>query len=428
MSGEIVLEANDLSKLYARRPLATRRRLGKAFGRTLVGRRVAAIDRPAPNEFWALSEVAFTLKRGEALGVIGLNGSGKTTLLRILAGQILPDRGEVRIRGEVGAMIDLTAGFQMSASGRANILLRGAALGRSRKTMVAAADEIIAFAEIGDAIDAPVSTYSAGMTMRLAFAITVAAAPDLLLIDEILAVGDFRFRQKCLSKLREIREKSSFVLVSHSMGDIRRFCDRVMVLDKGKVAFIGEADRAIELYEEMGTPATVLSEEERHRSIVAPLLENTSALTALSHFWCDETGAEIDEVRQGNPLHFRVTFTLAIRPRRLVVGVPIWADGGEYVTGFSSEITDDEFDVGPGVPSTITLTIDQVAFNPGLYLSSVGIMDGPEHLYRKPNPPLRVRGVGKPSWGTVTLPHSWKLDTEGGSAEAIQPRIGRDIA
>ena len=175
MQSEVILEVKDLSKLFSRSQRVARSRLAKSFIRSLVGKSLPKDAKLSPEEFWSLRDVQFTLKRGEALGVIGLNGAGKTTLLRILAGQMLPDQGEVRIVGKVVAMIDLTAGFQMNASGMENIYLRGAMLGREKKEMDAVIDEIVAFSELGDALSAPVSTYSSGMLMRLAFSIMMSS-------------------------------------------------------------------------------------------------------------------------------------------------------------------------------------------------------------------------------------------------------------
>jgi ABC-type polysaccharide/polyol phosphate transport system ATPase subunit len=229
-----------MSKLYSREQISTRQRLASTFTRSIMGRPSRSPKNLKSGEFWSLDDISFTLKRGEALGVIGFNGSGKTTLLRTLAGQLLPDKGEIRILGDAAAMIDLTAGFEMSASGSRNIHLRGAMLGRSKKDIEEKYDEILDFAELGDAINAPVSTYSSGMLMRLAFSIMVMSKPDILLIDEILSVGDFAFRQKCLARIREMRAHAAFVFVSHSMSSIKLFCDRTMVLNKGKMVFIGD--------------------------------------------------------------------------------------------------------------------------------------------------------------------------------------------
>ena len=165
-SVDSIVEVNNLGKVQARKPAVTRKRFAGDFARAFLSLKDLATDKLRSGEFWSLKNVNFSLKRGEALGVIGLNGAGKTTLLRILAGQILPDAGEVYMQGSIVSMIDLTAGFQMSASGRRNIFLRGAMLGRTPKEMQSTFDQIVDFAELGDAIDAPVSTYSSGMPRK----------------------------------------------------------------------------------------------------------------------------------------------------------------------------------------------------------------------------------------------------------------------
>lgn len=405
MATNSMVEVERLSKLYARAPSAARRRAAGVFGRILLGRTAGAIGQLRPSEFWALRDINFRVERGEALGIIGLNGSGKTTLLRLLAGQLLPDQGEVRLSGSTAALIDLTAGFRMSAPGRENILLKGAMLGRSRQEMLAAFDEIVAFTELGDAINAPVSSYSAGMLMRLAFAINLASEPDILLIDETLAVGDFRFRQKCLARLREIRERCCFVLVSHSMGDIKRFCSRVIVLHQGRLVFEDKPEAAIAFYESMDTENQ--TPEQRAAAILRPWFHNPDAVADLEHHWCDADGRPIDEIRTGETLYFHVAFTLSHTPRHLIMGVPVWTEQGQYVTGFSTEVADDRFQVEAGRRAVFRLEVPDLALNPGTYVSNFTLLDGVEFLVRADNPPLVVRRNQSPHWGVVSLPHTW---------------------
>ena len=400
-----MVEVDRLSKLYARASSAARRRAAEVFGGVLFGRGHKEIGRLQPSEFWALREVSFRVERGEALGIIGLNGSGKTTLLRLLAGQLLPDKGEIRLGGSTAALIDLTAGFRMSASGRENIFLKGAMLGRSRAEMLAAFDDIVAFTELGDAINAPVSSYSSGMLMRLAFAINLASEPDILLIDETLAVGDFRFRQKCLARLREIRERACFILVSHSMGDIKRFCSRVIVLHKGAIVFEGEPEAAIAFYQSMDVADQ--TPEKRVAAILQPWIHNTDAVTDLEHYWCDNDGQSIDEIRAGETLHFQAAFRLGHAPRDLNIGVPVWTEAGQYVTGFSTRIGGYRFQVEAGQRTVFRLEIPNLAFNPGNYISNFTITDGLEFLLRINNPSLTVRTANPVHWGVVSLPHSW---------------------
>lgn len=405
--GETVLEAHGLGKIYSRQQQATRERVGRALRRTIFGGNEAASATALEREFWAVRDVDLTVRRGEALGIIGLNGSGKTTTLRMLAGQILPDAGIVRVFGRSASMIDLTAGFQPSVSGRRNIHLRGAALGRSPQEMAASEASIIDFAELGDAIDAPVATYSSGMTMRLAFAIMVASEPDILFIDEVLAVGDFRFRQKCLARLREIRERTSFVMVSHSMPDIASFCSRVLVMSKGRAVFQGSPKEAIAIYESLQFPDAP-SRDVKLASTLAPQFENNEALSQVEHYWCDAKGNRVSEVVSGCSLWLHLSFRPAHTPRQLVLGVPVWNDEGAYVTGFSTSIGDSAPSATAGELAQFRLEIPEVVFNPGIYHSNMTVLDGPEFLYRKANPALTVTRRHERTWGLVTIPHRWK--------------------
>lgn len=189
-----------------------------------------------PEEFWAISDLSFELQRGECLGLVGHNGAGKTTLLRMLNGLIKPDSGRIEMRGRVGALIALGVGFNPILSGRENVYVNGALLGLKKAEVDRKMDTIIDFAEIGDFIDAPVQSYSSGMNVRLGFAVAaVLLKPDILFLDEVLAVGDIGFTIKCLNLVRELTRDAAVIFVSHNMQYVSGFCTRVMVLDHGKV-------------------------------------------------------------------------------------------------------------------------------------------------------------------------------------------------
>lgn len=200
-------------------------------------------------EFWALKDISFELKRGETLGLIGQNGSGKTTLLRLINGIFPPDKGKITISGRIGALIAVGAGFHPQMTGRENIYLNGTILGMTKRGLKKKIDEIIDFAEIGDFIDSPVATYSSGMTVRLGFAIAIHADIELLLIDEILAVGDLGFMLKCYNKIGELKRNGvSTLYVSHDMQGIVNLSNSVLFLHKGLVQYFGNPTKAISLY------------------------------------------------------------------------------------------------------------------------------------------------------------------------------------
>lgn len=199
-------------------------------------------------EFWALQDITFELKRGDVLGLIGRNGAGKTTLLKILNGLIKPDVGKVTMRGRVGALIALGAGFNPILTGRENIYINGSVLGLSKKEINEKFDEIVDFSELWDFIDTPVQNYSSGMQVRLGFAVATALNPDILLLDEVLAVGDLKFRIKCYRKMDEIREKAAMIFVSHSLEQVGRICSQTMVVDKGNILYFGDVSKGLEIY------------------------------------------------------------------------------------------------------------------------------------------------------------------------------------
>ena len=200
-------------------------------------------------EFWAVKDISFTLRRGECLGLIGHNGAGKSTLLKILNGLINPDEGKIRIKGKVGALIELGAGFNPILSGRENIYNNGAVLGFTKTEIDTKIEDIIDFSEIREFIDMPVQNYSSGMKVRLGFAVAAQMEPDVLIIDEVLAVGDLGFVLKCFKTIDQILPKTAIVFVSHSMPMVSRICTQIILLDKGCSKFQGkEVGKAIDLY------------------------------------------------------------------------------------------------------------------------------------------------------------------------------------
>lgn len=190
--------------------------------------------------FWALDDVSFELKRGETLGIIGVNGSGKSTLLQIIAGTLQPTKGRVEIRGRITALLELGSGFNPEFTGHENIYLNGSIIGLSRKEIDARYDEIVSFADIGDFLDQPIKTYSTGMVVRLAFAVQVLFDPDILIVDEALAVGDVAFQFKCVNRMRRLQEEGvAVILVTHDVDTVRSLCRNVIWLHEGRVKEAG---------------------------------------------------------------------------------------------------------------------------------------------------------------------------------------------
>ena len=201
--------------------------------------------------FSALNNVNFTIAEGETVGIVGHNGSGKSTLLKCICGVLQPSSGEIRLRGSLAALLELGAGFQGELSGRDNVYLYGAMLGFSRKMVDRIFDEIVAFSEIEQFIDTQVKFYSSGMYVRLAFAVAVSVSPDILVVDEVLAVGDERFQQKCIDRIKKFQEEGrSILLVTHNADQVRALCNRAIVLDSGLMVADGPASEALRVFRE----------------------------------------------------------------------------------------------------------------------------------------------------------------------------------
>lgn len=204
------------------------------------------------NEFWALKDVNLTVNKGERVGILGLNGAGKSTLLKVIAGVFRPSEGSVNVNGVIAPMIELGAGFDMQYTGRENIYLYGAVLGYSRKMMDEKYDEIVAFSELEEFIDVPLKNYSSGMRVRLGFAIATIVKPDVLILDEVLSVGDGKFRKKSEKKLLDMMDDGTTVLfVSHNLEQIKRICQRAIIIDHGRIVKQGNVQEVIDAYNEL---------------------------------------------------------------------------------------------------------------------------------------------------------------------------------
>src|SRR6476469_9656971 len=238
------IELANVSKVY-------RRYGGRQFStlKSALLQRSILRDLQPSEVFPALTDVSFTVPRGAAYGIIGRNGSGKSTALKLVAGITKPTTGSVRVDGRVSALIELGAGFHPEISGRENVYINGIMLGLTKREIQARFDEIVDFAELREFIDAPVKTYSSGMYMRLGFAVAIHVDPDVLLVDEVLAVGDEGFTHKCLDKFAEFKRRGkTILLVTHALGLVERFCDEALWLDAGRIKGSGDPKRIVGAY------------------------------------------------------------------------------------------------------------------------------------------------------------------------------------
>ena len=327
MSGDVLIAVEAVTKKFCR---SLRRSLQygiRDIAAELVGLRMNPNLRRG--EFYAVNDVSFELRRHECLGIIGKNGAGKTTLLKMLNGLIKPDGGQITVRGRVGALIALGAGFNPLLSGRENIYVNGAILGMRKVEIRAKLESIIGFAELGEVIDAPVQSYSSGMVVRLGFAIAIHCQPDSLLLDEVLAVGDTAFQSKCFNTLNELRNRGvGFILVSHNLSSIDSFCDRVAYLKQGRLVYVGRTQDAIAQYNQdmLNEVATEQGENDRFQKI-----SGTGKVVMKRICFLDEEGREIKEIQAGRPLVLRLQYECAV-PERIptLVDIHIKDQGGVF--------------------------------------------------------------------------------------------------
>jgi lipopolysaccharide transport system ATP-binding protein len=302
--GEIVLAVEHVSKKFCRSLKRSLYYGVRDIGKELIGGRRKG-DTLRKGEFWALQDVSFHMRRGESLALVGANGAGKTTLFRIISGLIKPDSGSVTTRGKVAPLIALGAGFSPILAGRENVYVNMAILGLSKKEIDERFLDVVDFAEIGDAIDAPVQTYSSGMAARLGFACAVHTDPDLLLIDEVLAVGDMRFRAKCYRRLAELRKKgTSLVVVSHSPTTALSICSSGVYLSKGRLVMTGDTEAIMNRYEEdlsmMNGGTKALGE------VSSPARRQVSGVVIKHISFKDGEGSPLEPTVSGQPAYLSV--------------------------------------------------------------------------------------------------------------------------
>ena len=332
------------------------------------------------DEFWALDGVSFSVEAGRTLGIIGRNGAGKSTLLKLLAGTMQPTSGRMIANGKVFGLLELAAGFHPDLSGRENVFLNGAFLGRSHADMAKRLDEIIAFSELEQFIDQPVKHYSSGMYMRLGFAVALSVEPDILIVDEVLAVGDAAFRQKCLAALATAKAQGRTILfVTHDPGAVRRFCDDAVWLERGKVQAAGPALDVLRAYLATTTThgAGVVPEGPPADPYATP--RGPIALTGVDLLEKGEgTQTPFRGARTvrapGDAWRMRLRYSVSEPVSGVSFGVAVHRDGGTYVLGAGTSGARHDLPVGDGA---VIVTTEGLPLAPGLYSVSAGLwLDG----------------------------------------------------
>jgi ABC-type polysaccharide/polyol phosphate transport system ATPase subunit len=399
------ISIRDVSKryrLYRERP--------QSFKEAVIHRLSARYE-----ELWALQGVSLEIEPGCTFGLIGPNGSGKSTLLKLIAGVHQPTSGSIEARGRIGALLELGAGFHPDLTGRENVYLNGSIMGLSRREIRRNIDHIIAFSGLEQFIDSPVKIYSSGMYVRLGFSVAVNLEPDILIVDEVLTVGDEEFQRRCMEHIFRLRNSGvTIVFVSHSLTTVQSICDQVAWLDRGQLAALGKTPEVIERYlkqvndaelQEISNsqPAPPMREEERWGS-------GEIRITGLELL--DEKGQATDVAVTGHPLTIRLHFIASESVANCVFGVAFYSLDGTHLaesnTRFAAVKTGDIEGSG-----CVDYILDRVPLIAGRYLLGPSIHDSNlMHCYdfRYKAFPLQVRpGTGSEIWGFVELGGSWGL-------------------
>jgi lipopolysaccharide transport system ATP-binding protein len=361
---------------------------------------------------WALKDVCCEIKSGEAVGIIGRNGSGKSTLLKILARITEPTTGFAEVHGRVGSLLEVGTGFHQELTGRENIYLNGAILGMRRMEIERKFDEIIAFAEVEKFVDTPVKYYSSGMYLRLAFAVAAHLEPEILLIDEVLAVGDVAFQKKCLDKMSEVTRGGRTVLfVSHNMAAVEQLCSRAILLSNGQISMAGSVARVVGSY--------LATHERRGSTAEGVLARNASGSVELIAVGpVDEEGRPLLAAQCGRNLHLSIRLRTHVRLPRVTVSVGINTLHDTRVTVLHSSIAGHDLSFIPGTHS-IVCRVPQFPLPAGMYLMDVKVYSGfdvalwapgSEQLTVEAGDFYRTGRLPSPSWGGLCyLEQDWKV-------------------
>jgi lipopolysaccharide transport system ATP-binding protein len=423
---DIVISVENLSKCYLIGHQTAQRERYTAL-RDVIGRETRNFVRKAADllhgkqivqgdeveESWALRNLSFEVKQGEILGIIGRNGAGKSTLLKILSRITEPTEGRVRLRGRVGSLLEVGTGFHPELTGRENIFLNGAILGMAYKEITRKFDEIVAFAEIEKFLDTPVKRYSSGMYVRLAFAVAAHLEPEILIVDEVLAVGDAEFQKKCLGKMGEIAERGgrTVLFVSHQLGMVSRLCSRAILLNGGRLVFNGPSSTTIDNYVAQGArnSGPALSNDLRFPR-VPPAITLIEALGS--------GGIPTGEFAWHDPIRVRVQFLLDKRIRGTLLGVAIDNRHATRVTTWVARLADHFPENATG--GELELEISPRIIAPGGYTFTVALFEPGVAVYhqREGECPFVIVDTGSElaafdslAYGVTIIPARWSVGT-----------------
>jgi lipopolysaccharide transport system ATP-binding protein len=318
------------------------------------------------SEFWALSDINFAVEKGEVLGIIGRNGAGKSTLLKVLSRITPPTTGEIRLRGRVGSLLEVGTGFHPELTGRENIYLNGAILGMRKKEIERKFDEIVEFSGVEKFLDTPVKRYSSGMYVRLAFSVAAHLEPDILIVDEVLAVGDAEFQKKCLGKMHDVTTKDgrTVLLVSHNMEAIRNLCSRSILLDQGKKVFEGTTEEALRQYGSMQVNRTLKVNKGEH----SQNRRGSGTMSFTSIELLDTNGAERSTFYRNETVRFKMSYKIFEEMKGLHINICFFSNKSRDIL-----LTDMRYEVKNGLvkkddTGSVLIEVDLTTIRPGEYM------------------------------------------------------------
>jgi lipopolysaccharide transport system ATP-binding protein len=318
------------------------------------------------NKFWALQDVSCEVGRGEILGLVGRNGAGKSTLLKIISGVTAPSTGDIDVYGRIGSLLEVGTGFHPELTGRENVFLNGAFIGMRRAEIRQRFDEIVEFSGVEAFLDMPIKRYSSGMAVRLAFAVAAHLDADILLVDEVLAVGDQAFQDKCLGKMREVRQREgrTVLFVSHNLAAVASLCTRALLLEGGRVIADASAAEVTRMYA-AGVAHT--TSDEVDLTAVPRMKRSAARFTAVRVGGVDASGVATDTITAGSSIEIVLTIGADQRVSRAVVGVDVMDERGRPAAGVSTDTRDVWFDVDAGGSRTVSLRMHDVQLRAGAY-------------------------------------------------------------
>jgi lipopolysaccharide transport system ATP-binding protein len=377
-----MIEVNNLSKKFCgdlKRSLL--------YGAKDIGREILGIarksDRLRKSEFWALDNISFSVKSGEAVGLIGSNGAGKSTLLRIISGLIKPDSGVARIKGRVAPLIALGAGFNPILTGRENIFVNMSILGMTKNEIKKVFDQVVEFSELGHALDMPIQSYSSGMGARLGFACAVFTNADILLIDEVLAVGDIKFRTKCYRKLAELKKKqTTFILVSHNTQAILSMCDTAIYLSKGRLISHGEVTATTNRYETELLKREGELEISHHMILPEKNGEQSEGIDFKEVAFCNSDGGLLEYLVSGESAFLIIKCRVHLPLDNIQLKIIIRELTFESMSSITFDSSEDNicFSVTPG-NLTVKLSLPYLTLKPGIYVAKLNINHSDIYIY-----------------------------------------------